>query len=173
MTQAKTRYEYTFSRTVNGLPVDQMDGSFILNETDGTYAPPFPVETISIAVTEDGVQFFQWCIVGTCRQFCCSGDTKPLFGVCSTVYLILCADRVSGAILSVNVFLKSALLGSTDLLSSVFLHCNTFSALYFGECFVYESCEKEACRWIERISDRLFGLPGTIFPCGRAVRESI
>lgn len=60
LTQAKTGYEYTFSRTVNGLPVDQMDGSFILNETDGTYAPPFLVETIAIAVTEDGLQSFLW-----------------------------------------------------------------------------------------------------------------
>lgn len=60
LTQAKTGYEYIFSHTVNELQVDQMDGSFILNETDGTYAPPFPVETISIAVTEEGVQSFLW-----------------------------------------------------------------------------------------------------------------
>lgn len=64
--QAKSGYIYTFTQTVGGLSVDQMDRSYLLNETEGSYSPPFDTETVDILVTEDGVQSFSW--EGMCEE---------------------------------------------------------------------------------------------------------
>lgn len=56
----KTGYEYTFSPTVNGLSINQLDLSATNNKAQSGYAPPFPVETVTIVVTQDGIQSFIW-----------------------------------------------------------------------------------------------------------------
>ena len=59
LTQAVAGYQYTFSPYVNGIPAKQEYGS-VAEQTTESYKPPFPVETINIVVTKDGVQSFQW-----------------------------------------------------------------------------------------------------------------
>lgn len=64
--QAETGYLYVFTRGQGGLFTDQMEGSVIFSEVGGSYAPPFPVEKVSVAVTASGVKFFEW--DGICRE---------------------------------------------------------------------------------------------------------
>ncbi len=59
LTQAVAGYQYTFSTYVNGIPAKQAYGT-VAEQTTESYKPPFPVETIHIVVTKDGVQSFQW-----------------------------------------------------------------------------------------------------------------
>lgn len=58
--KVKAGYEYTFSPTVNGLPINQLSLSATSDKSETSYAPPFPVETVTIVVTEDGIQLFIW-----------------------------------------------------------------------------------------------------------------
>lgn len=74
--KAKQGYEYTFSRAINGLPIDQMDGSAITDEGAGSYSPPFPVEKIIVAVTEDGIKSFSW--NGICEKVAVVAENTKL-----------------------------------------------------------------------------------------------
>lgn len=56
---AEFGYSYTFSRNIGGVNV--MPGnSAVIERTEAMYSPPFPVETITITVTESGVKKFEW-----------------------------------------------------------------------------------------------------------------
>lgn len=59
LAQAVAGYQYTFSSYINGIPAKQAYGA-VAEQTTESYKPPFPVETINIVVTKDGVQSFQW-----------------------------------------------------------------------------------------------------------------
>lgn len=56
---AECGYRYTFSKEIGGLNVIEGD-SAVLERTEEMYSPPFPVETITITVTESGVKAFVW-----------------------------------------------------------------------------------------------------------------
>lgn len=58
--QAEQGYEFTFSRGEGGLCADKLDGSYTVGEVYGSYKPPFPVEKITIVVTDTGVKCFDW-----------------------------------------------------------------------------------------------------------------
>lgn len=58
LSKAAAGYRYTFTRKTNGLFL--IRGGMALNGTGEVYAPPFPVETVQITVTENGVQAFSW-----------------------------------------------------------------------------------------------------------------
>lgn len=58
--KGETGYEYTFSRTVAGMSVNQFFYSTVLNNTEDTYNPPFDVETVKVTVTESGIKSFEW-----------------------------------------------------------------------------------------------------------------
>lgn len=59
LSKAETGYSYTFSRNIQGLNV--VSGkSTLAKKTEEVYVPPFPVEKITITVTESGVKAFQW-----------------------------------------------------------------------------------------------------------------
>lgn len=57
--KAKAGYLYVFSPSIDGISVGQVNG-VVTEKTENAYAPPFPVETITIAVTEDGIVRFRW-----------------------------------------------------------------------------------------------------------------
>lgn len=58
-TKAEFGYSYSFSRAIGGLNI--ISGSSVISEkTEDMYSPPFPVETITITVTESGVKGFTW-----------------------------------------------------------------------------------------------------------------
>lgn len=57
--QAVSGYQYTFSSYINGIPAKRTYGT-VSEQTTESYIPPFPVETITIDVTKDGVQSFKW-----------------------------------------------------------------------------------------------------------------
>lgn len=56
---AECGYQYTFSREIGGLHVITGD-SAVIERTEEMYSPPFPAETITITVTENGVKSFVW-----------------------------------------------------------------------------------------------------------------
>lgn len=57
--EAEYGYRYTYSRAIGGL--HELEGdSAVVEQTEEMYAPPFPVETISVTVTESGVKEFTW-----------------------------------------------------------------------------------------------------------------
>lgn len=56
---AECGYQYTFSREIGGLNVLEGD-SAVTERTEEMYSPPFPVETITVTVTESGVKAFVW-----------------------------------------------------------------------------------------------------------------
>lgn len=56
---AECGYRYIFSREIGGLNVIDGDTA-VIEETEEMYSPPFPVETITITVTESGVKSFVW-----------------------------------------------------------------------------------------------------------------
>lgn len=57
--KAEFGYSYTFSRAIAGL--NAISGnSDVAVYTEDMYSPPFPVETITITVTESGVKSFLW-----------------------------------------------------------------------------------------------------------------
>lgn len=58
--KGKQGYEYTFTRAIGGLSIDQMGLSTVYKTDANVYAPPFDIEKITIVVTEDGVQSFNW-----------------------------------------------------------------------------------------------------------------
>lgn len=64
LSQAEAGYVYTFLNEISGQPVDLQSGgqSFgISDEAESeSYNPPFPVESITVAVTESGVKMFSW-----------------------------------------------------------------------------------------------------------------
>lgn len=67
LTQAEVGYEYAFTRGAGGIYADQLEGSRLGTETfESFYAPPFPVEKISIVVTATGVKSFVW--EGMCEE---------------------------------------------------------------------------------------------------------
>ncbi len=57
--KAEFGYSYTFSREIGGLNVTAGSSS-VSETTDDMYSPPFPVETITVTVTESGVKGFVW-----------------------------------------------------------------------------------------------------------------
>ena len=64
--EGKAGYEYIFVPAVGGILVDQFAQSVVMEQSESSYTPPFPVEQISIAVTEDGVVSFTW--TGICSE---------------------------------------------------------------------------------------------------------
>lgn len=64
--QAEPGYRYVFTRGQGGLFTDQMKGSTIADEVGGSYAPPFPVEKVSVVATASGVKAFEW--DGICEE---------------------------------------------------------------------------------------------------------
>ena len=65
LSRAEAGYVYTFHNEISGLPVDLLSGGNLLGISDSgaetdSYAPPFPVESITVAVTESGVKMFSW-----------------------------------------------------------------------------------------------------------------
>lgn len=73
---AKAGYQYTFTRTVEGVSIDQMQGSYSWNKMEDNYVPPFNVEKITIVVTEDGVKLFSW--DGLCEEVSTIADNTNL-----------------------------------------------------------------------------------------------
>lgn len=58
--QAQPGYLYTFSRNVEGISSVSGEIGLVSDKTELSYVPPFPVETITIAVTEEGIVYFRW-----------------------------------------------------------------------------------------------------------------
>lgn len=58
LTRADVGYRYTFARETRGLFM--IEEGVALRTSGEVYAPPFPVETVHVAVTEQGVQEFVW-----------------------------------------------------------------------------------------------------------------
>lgn len=56
--RADVGYRYTFTRKTGGLFM--IDGGIALRTAGEAYAPPFPVETVRVTVTEQGIQEFAW-----------------------------------------------------------------------------------------------------------------
>ena len=63
--QAKAGYQYAFTRSYGGISAEQAGGAAAEGVAD-TYTSPFPVETVSITVTDDGVKSFSWS--GMCEE---------------------------------------------------------------------------------------------------------
>ncbi len=69
--RAEAGYVYTFHNEIGGQDVDLMSGGMFLGtsgpygETE-SYAAPFPVESVMIAVTKSGVKLFSW--EGMCEE---------------------------------------------------------------------------------------------------------
>ena len=55
----KDGYRFVFTKSISGLSAGATDG-YMLNQAVESYTAPFPVETITVIVTEDGVQSFSW-----------------------------------------------------------------------------------------------------------------
>lgn len=53
----KDGYRFVFTKSISGLSAGATDG-YMLNQAVESYTAPFPVETITVIVTEDGVQSF-------------------------------------------------------------------------------------------------------------------
>lgn len=57
--EGKSGYRFVYTKSVSGLSARATDG-YVLNQMAESYTAPFPVETITVIVTEDGVQSFTW-----------------------------------------------------------------------------------------------------------------
>lgn len=57
--QAVNGYRFTFTREISGLSAQSTEG-YLANSNVQSYAPPFPVETITVVITADGVKSFEW-----------------------------------------------------------------------------------------------------------------
>lgn len=57
--KAKAGYKYEFTRAFGGISADGSIGG-AWKDTGNAYTAPFPVETVSITVTDDGVKAFSW-----------------------------------------------------------------------------------------------------------------
>ncbi len=57
--EARAGYKYVFTRAFGGISAEQSGGGADKETTD-TYTSPFPVETVSITVTDDGAKAFSW-----------------------------------------------------------------------------------------------------------------
>ena len=68
LNQTEIGYEYIYTRGSGGIFADQMKGSTAgdVATSNEAYAPPFPVEKISIVVTESGLKSFLW--EGMCEK---------------------------------------------------------------------------------------------------------
>lgn len=55
---------YVYTRAYGGISTDQLIGA-TTQETMNTYTVPFPIEMISITITDDGVKNFSW--TGMCE----------------------------------------------------------------------------------------------------------
>lgn len=66
LSKAETGYEYVYTRAVNDISVDQMNGSFAITENGESYSPPFSIERIVMVVTDSGVKSFLW--EGMCEE---------------------------------------------------------------------------------------------------------
>lgn len=66
--KAETGYEFVYTRGSGGISSGQLRGSIVGDAASGVqaYAPPFPIEKISIVVTESGVKSFFW--DGMCEE---------------------------------------------------------------------------------------------------------
>lgn len=66
--KAETGYEFVYTRGSGGISAGQLRGSIVGDAASGVqaYAPPFPIEKISIVVTESGVKSFSW--EGMCEE---------------------------------------------------------------------------------------------------------
>lgn len=66
--EAETGYEFVYTRGSGGISSGQLRGSIVGDAASGVqaYAPPFPIEKISIVVTESGVKSFFW--DGMCEE---------------------------------------------------------------------------------------------------------
>lgn len=66
--KAETGYEFIYTRGFGGISAGQLLGSIVGDSASGVqaYAPPFPIEKISIVVTESGVKSFTW--EGMCEE---------------------------------------------------------------------------------------------------------
>lgn len=74
--QAECGYEFCFSRGEGGLFADEMERSYTRSDTYESYAPPFPVEKISVVVTETGVKSFSW--EGMCEEVAVIAENTSL-----------------------------------------------------------------------------------------------
>lgn len=63
--RARAGYKYVFTRSYGGISAEQANGSAVEGTTD-TYTAPFPVETVSVTVTDEGVKAFSWS--GMCEE---------------------------------------------------------------------------------------------------------
>lgn len=59
LTKAEVGYQYIFSPYIEGIPAKQEYG-IVPEKTMESYAPLFPVEKITITVTQDGIKGFHW-----------------------------------------------------------------------------------------------------------------
>ena len=83
---AKIGYRYDFTRSYGGISADASIGGATKDTTD-TYTAPFPIEMVSMIVTDDGVKSFSW--KGMCEEVAViaenvnllpfDGIQKPLF----------------------------------------------------------------------------------------------
>ena len=55
---AEVGYQFVFSKEIEGVKIQKSKTSYV--EQQNLYSPPFPVETITIMVTESGVKGFSW-----------------------------------------------------------------------------------------------------------------
>lgn len=62
--KAKVGYKYVFTRAFGGISAERAGGG--TQDTKDAYTSPFPVETVSITVTDDGVKTFSW--IGMCEK---------------------------------------------------------------------------------------------------------
>lgn len=60
--KAETGYEFIYTRGFGGISAGQLRGSIVGDSASGTqaYAPPFPIEKISVVITGSGVKSFSW-----------------------------------------------------------------------------------------------------------------
>ncbi len=63
--EARAAYRYVFTRAYGGISAERAGGS-AAEEAADSYTSPFPVETVSITVTEEGVKAFSW--TGMCEE---------------------------------------------------------------------------------------------------------
>lgn len=61
----KIGYRYEFTRSFGGISADSSIGG-AAKDTADTYTAPFPIEMVSIIVTDDGVKSFSW--QGMCKE---------------------------------------------------------------------------------------------------------
>lgn len=66
LTQAEAGYQYHFCRMVEGLSINSFRKSFNVAGVEESYTPPFPVESLTIVVTESGIKLFSW--NGMCEE---------------------------------------------------------------------------------------------------------